>query len=119
MRNTIEISPAMLERSQLLWDQLVPQYMRGPLPFVRVDANNEITSYWEVADSGDEWDDISRGLFYAQLLVHRAKTARGNFEPFQMIQEILLAIARKGNPGAIERSFLGRIAMLALAASLN
>jgi hypothetical protein len=121
MTPPIEISPAMLERCRLLWDQLVPQHIRGPLPFVRVDADNpdEIASFWEVADSGDEWDDLSRGLFYAELLVHRAKTVRGNFDPFRMIHEVTLAIARKGNPGPIERGFLARIAMLAQVASLN
>jgi hypothetical protein len=121
MRNTIEVSPAMLERSRLLWGQLVPQHIHGPLPFVRVDANNpeEIASFWEVADGGDEWEDQCRGVFYAELLVHRAKTVRGNFDPFQMVQEVMLAIAMKGNPGAIERGFLARISMLALLASLN
>jgi hypothetical protein len=120
MRN-LEISPAMLDRSRLLWDQLVPQHVCGPLPFVRADADNpnEIASYWDVADTGDEWEDQCRGLFYADLLVHRAKTVRGNFDPFQMIQEVMLAIAAKGDPGAIERGFFARVAMLAHAAALN
>lgn len=85
--HAIEISPAMLDRSRSLWDELVPQHVRGPLPFVRVDPDNpdEIASYWDVTDTGDEWEDQCRGLFYAELLVHRAKTVRGNFDPFQMI----------------------------------
>jgi hypothetical protein len=121
VRYTIQISPELVERGKRLWDELVPQHIRGPLPFVRVDADNPgvIVSFWEVTDSGDEWDDLSLGLFYAELLEHRAKTSRGNFDPFQMVQEVMLAIARKGNPGAIERGFLARISMLALAASLN
>lgn len=113
--------PALLGRGRVLWEGLLLRHLHGPLPFVRIDPDDPglIVSFWEVTDSGDEWDDLSLGLFYADLLVHRAKTSRGNFDPFQMIQEVMLAIARKGNPGAIERGFLGRIAMLALIASLN
>lgn len=121
MRNTVEISPALLERGRVLWEQLVPQYAHGQLPFIRVDADDpdQIASYWDVTESGDEFDDMATGLFFAELLVHRSKTARGNFDPFQMIFVVMLAIAEKGNPGMIERGFLGRIAQLAQAASLN
>ena len=121
MRNTIELSPELTERSKRLWDQLVLRHIHGPLPFVRMDANNPeaITSFWEVADSGDDFDDLARGCFYAELLVHRAKTVRGNFDPFQMIWAVMIAVAEKRDLGMIERGFLGRIAMLALIASLN
>jgi hypothetical protein len=76
-----------------------------------------------VVDSGNESDDLARGCFYAELLVHRAKNWRDHgglsIDPFQIISAVLEAIAMKGNVGAIERGFLGRIAILALAASLN
>ena len=68
-------------------------------------------------------DDLARGCFFAELLVHRAKNwrDRGNLtlDPFRIISAVLEAIVMKGNVGAIERAFLGRIAILALAASLN
>jgi hypothetical protein len=113
------ISPALLERSRTIWDNLVAEHVHGPLPFVRIDHNGEIASFWDVADSGDQFDDLATGIFYAELLVHRAKTVRGNFDPFQMIAEVLMAIAQKGKPGVIERGFIDRIAMLAVAAALN
>jgi hypothetical protein len=119
------ISPALLERGRLKWEQLAPPCIHGPLPFVQFDADEPgaIISFWEAADTGNEFDDLATGCFYAELLVHRAKTCRDSgalsIDPFLIIHEVLVAIAKQGNLGTIERGFLGRIAMLALAASLN
>jgi hypothetical protein len=120
MRN-IELSPELVARGKQLWDELVPQHLHGPLPFVEIDPNNpgEIISFWTVTESGDEFDDLARGYFYAELLVHRAKTVRGNFDPFQMIWAVMIAVSEKRDLGMIERGFLGRIAQLAQVASLN
>jgi hypothetical protein len=102
-----ETSPAQEQRSRAIWDELVEQCRNGPLPFVRTDPNNPqaIISSWDVADSGNESEDLARGCFYAELLVHRAKNwrDRGNLsiDPFQIISAVLEAIAMKGNVGAI------------------
>lgn len=120
-----EVLPEQAERSQEIWRELVEQYLSGPLPFIRNDPTNPgtIIEFWDVADSGNEFDDLARGCFFAELLVHRAKNwrDRGNLtlDPFRIISAVLEAIVMKGNVGAIERAFLGRIAILALAASLN
>jgi hypothetical protein len=124
MNATLETSPEQEQRSRAIWDRLVEQCRNGPLPFVRTDPNNPqaIISFWDVADSGNEFDDLARGCFYAELLVHRAKNWRGgnlSIDPYQIISAVLEAIAVEGKVGAIERAFLGRIAILALAASLN
>jgi hypothetical protein len=121
---TSEISPETDARSRTIWNDLVSRIDQR-LPFVTTSPDNPqvITSLWDVVDSGNESDDLARGCFYVELLVHRAKNWRdhGNLsiDPFQIISAVLEAIAMKGNVGAIERGFLGRIAILALAASLN
>ena len=103
--------PEQAERSQEIWRELVEQCLSGPLPFVRIDPTNPgtISKFWDVADSGNEFDDLARGCFYAELLVHRAKNwrDRGNLsiDPFQIISAVLEAIVMKGNVGAIERAF--------------
>ena len=91
------------------------------MPFIRFDPNNPgiITCFWDVTGSGDPARDLTIGVYYAELLVLRSKTARGNFDPFQMIGEVLIAIAKKGDPGPIEVGFLSCIAMFAHAGSLN
>lgn len=116
-----EISSALQRSGQKIWDDLMSQTQngQGTLPFVRFNASGEIESAWDVAESCDEIDDLARGVCYAQLLVHRAKTTRCNFDPYQVIEQVLLGIVARGNTGPIERGFLARIAMLALAASLN
>lgn len=121
---TPDMLPEQVERSQAIWRELTAR-IDGQLPFVQIDRNDPqvITSLWDVTASGHESDDLARGCFYAELLVRRAKNwrDRGNLsiDPFQIISAVLEAIATKGNVGAIERGFLGRIAILALAASLN
>jgi hypothetical protein len=122
----IEISPILEERCRTKSDELMAQYDHtGPMPFVVLDMGDPdlIASYWNVEPSGDEFDDLARGVVFAELLVHRAKTWRNRdgllFDPFRIISEVMLAIAKKGDPGAIERGFLSRIAMLALAGSLS
>jgi hypothetical protein len=125
MNMSPQISPETDARNRAIWDKLVEQYRSGPLPFVRIDPTNPgtIIEFWDVADSGNESDDLARGCFYAELLVHRAKNwrDRGNLsiDPYQIISAVLEAIALHGKVGVIERAFLGRIAILALAASLN
>ncbi|MDR3420136.1 MAG: hypothetical protein P4L80_02660 [Xanthobacteraceae bacterium] len=117
-----EISSAMQERGRLIWNELLlSQCTHRPLPFVQFDPTDPavLVSAWNVANSGDEVDDLIRGVCYAELLVHCAKTARGDFDPFQVIQEVMVAIAKQGDAGAIARGFFARIAILALAASLN
>jgi hypothetical protein len=112
------------QHSKAIWDELVSR-IDERLPFVTTSPDNPevISSLWDVVDSGNESDDLARGCFYAELLVHRAKNWRDHgglsIDPFQIISAVLEAIAMKGNVGAIERGFLGRIAILALAASLN
>jgi hypothetical protein len=125
MNMSPQISPETDARNRAIWDKLVEQYRLGPMPFVRVDPINPgtIIEFWDVADSGNESDDLARGCFYAELLVHRAKNwrDRGNLsiDPFQIISAVLEAIVMKGNVGAIERGFLARAAMLMLTASLH
>jgi hypothetical protein len=125
MNPAAETSPEQDQRGRAIWDELVEQYRSGPLPFVRINPTNPgtISKFWDVADSGNESDDLAHGCFYAELLVHCAKNwrDRGNLsiDPFRIISAVLEAIVMKGNVGAIERAFLGRIAILALAASLN
>jgi hypothetical protein len=117
---TPEMSPEQAHRSREIWRELTTR-IDGPLPFVRVDPNNPqvITSLWDVTASGDEFEDAARGCMFAELLIWRAKNWRGAGDPFQVISDVMMAIAKKGDPGAIERGFFSRIAMLALAASLN
>lgn len=112
---------SFVERGRLIWDELLARCTNGPLPFVKFDPNNleVIISAWDVTESGDQEKDLTLGLFYAELLVRLSKTARGNFDPFQLIGEVLVAIANKGNPGPVEHGFLSRIAMFAHAGSLN
>jgi hypothetical protein len=103
----------------------VSQYASGPLPFLRVDLNNPqiIESLWNVTESGDAFDDNMRGAMYCDLLVHRMKNwrhqSKSKIDPFPAISDVMMAIARKGNPGPIENGFFSRAAMLMLAASLN
>ena len=116
-----EVSAELLDRGGAIWGELSAQCANGPLPFVKFDPNNPeaIVSFWDVTGSGDRAKDLTLGLFYAELLVDRSKTVRGNFDPFQMIGEVLIAIAKKSDPGPIEVGFLSRIAMFAHAGSLN
>jgi hypothetical protein len=112
------------QHGKAIWDELVSR-INERLPFVTTSPDNPevISSLWDVVDSGNESDDLARGCFYAELLVYRAKNwrDRGNLsiDPYQIISGVLEAIVMKGNVGIIERAFLGRIAILALAASLN
>jgi hypothetical protein len=123
----IEIAPKWIEFAREKCNELMPQYADGRLPFVQIDAGDPgiIISAWNVAPTGSELDDLALGCIYADLLVRRAKNWRDHgdrrlgIDPFQIILEVLEAIAAKGNPGAIERGFLGRIAILALAALQN
>jgi hypothetical protein len=109
------------QHSRAVWDQLVEQCRNGPLPFVKADPENpqNITNLWDVIDTGDELEDATRGLFYADLLIFRAKNWTGGGDPFQAIADICMEIAKKGNPGRVEWGFFSRLAMLAMAASLN
>jgi hypothetical protein len=118
---TTDLTPELEARGQKIWDELVSRYGNGPLPFVKPDPSNPgaVLSLWAVEPSGDENDDRARGCFYAEFLVHRAKAYRHLLDPFEAISHVLVAIAEKGSPGATERGFMDRIAMLALAASLN
>jgi hypothetical protein len=118
---TPEISPEQEQRSRVIWNELVEQCRAGPLPFVRPDSENpeNIAVLWDVTDTGDELEDATRGLFYADLLIYRAKHWRGAGDPFQAIAEICMEIVKKGNPGRVEWGFFSRLAMLAMAASLN
>jgi hypothetical protein len=115
-----EMSPEQAERSNAIWAELVSR-IDGPLPFVRVDPNDPqvIESLWHVSASGNEAEDAMRGVMYAQLLLHRAKNWRGGGDPAQAIAEICMAIAKKGNPSAVEFGFFCRASQLALAAALN
>jgi hypothetical protein len=108
-------------RCQAIWTELVSQCASGPLPFVHPNPDNPqaIESLWSVTATGDDFEDAQRGLTYADLLIHRAKNWRGAGDPFQAIAEICMATVKKGNPGAIENGFFSRLAILALAASLN
>jgi hypothetical protein len=108
-------------RGRKIWDELVARYGNGPLPFVTPDPNTPgaVLSLWAVEPSGDAIDDRALGFFYAEFLVHRVKAYRHILDPFEAISHVLMAIAEKGSPGVIERGFVDRIAMLALAASLN
>jgi hypothetical protein len=71
------------------------------------------------SSSGNEAEDIMRGVMYGELLLHRAKNWRGGGDPAQAIAEICLAIVKQGNPSFVEFGFFNRLAMLAMAASLN
>lgn len=119
----LEISPALLERGRQMWERLLPQHIKGPLPFLRLDVNDQgeitVASFWDVADTGNKFDDLALGCFYAELLLHRSKNVRGNFDPFQMVWAVLVAVAEEGNPGMIERGFLGRLSMLVITGSMN
>jgi hypothetical protein len=118
----IDIAAAQ-ERIQAIWDQLLPQCLTGPLPFVQVNAKdpNEVLSTWNVADTGNEIDDFARGFCYAQFLVHRVKAMKGKsaYEPFEAIYEVMLGLAEKGDIGPTARGFLFRVSMITLAGSLN
>jgi hypothetical protein len=83
MNVTLETSPEQEQRGRAIWDRLVEQCRNGPLPFVKVDPKNPpaIISLWDVADSGNESDDLARGCFYAELLVHRAKKVARSRQP--------------------------------------
>jgi hypothetical protein len=122
---TAEMSLEQAERSQALWEQLVEQCRNGPLPFVRPHPENPevVGSLWNVTASGDLFEDNMRGLMYCDLLLHRIKNWRNHgsiqIDPFLGVSEVLMAIAKKGDPGAIENGFLSRLSMLALNASLN
>jgi hypothetical protein len=124
MNVTSETSPEQEQRGRAIWDELVSRTDQR-LPFVRTSPDNPqaIISLWDVANGGNESDDLARGCFYCDLLVHRAKLwrDRGNLtlDPFQIISAVLEAIVMKGNVGAIERGFLARAAILMLTASLH
>jgi hypothetical protein len=125
MRNgmTPAVSSEWMEWAQKKCDELMPRYFPGRLPFVEFDNDGNVLSSWNVTDSGDPLDDLARGVVFAELLVHHAKTFRESGspkgDPMLLILETLMAIARKGNPGWVERGFLGRFAILAMVASLN
>jgi hypothetical protein len=116
-----EISAAIIARGEALWREIVPKYSNEPLPFLQlgVEDPNEIVSHWHVTSTGNEIDDAVLGFIYASLLLHRAKTVRGNFDPFEMIVAVVRDIVKKGHFGGIEYGFFARLNMLALAASLN
>ena len=116
-----EMSPEQAERSNVIWAELIEQCRDGPLPFVKRDPANPqvIASLWDATGSDNEVEDTMRGVMFAQLLLHRAKNWRGAGDPFQAVSDVMMAIAQKGDPGAVEWGFFSRIAMLALAASLN
>ena len=114
---------AAVERGRPIWDELMAR-TDGPLPFVEFDADDPsiIVSPWCVTDSGDQEDDIIRGYCYAELLIGRAKNwrdRRTTIDPFRIIQEVFIEIARKGRLGPVERGFYARISIATLAASLN
>jgi hypothetical protein len=116
-----EINAEVLERGQALWREMIPQYLSGPLPFVKCDPEkpDEITSCWNVVSTGNEIDDVVVGFIYASLVLHRAKTARGNFDPLAMIIAVVRDIVKGGQFGGLEYGFFSRLGLLSLAASLN
>jgi hypothetical protein len=108
-------------RSEIIWDELREQCQKdgGKLPFVGIDPSDPSNITWNATSSGDELEDATRGMFCAEALIFRAKNWRGAGDPFQAIAEICMAIASKESPGAVEFGFFSRLAMLAMAASLN
>jgi hypothetical protein len=125
MNMSPQISPEQELRNRAVWDRLVEQCRNGPLPFVKADPENPkvVGSLWNVTASGDLFEDNMRGLMYCDLLLHRVKSWRNHgslqIDPFLAVSEVLMAIAKKGDPGAIENGFFSRLAMLALSGSLN
>jgi hypothetical protein len=116
---------AAVERGRVIWDDLVAQCANGPLPFVKFDADDPgaLVSAWSVEPSGDEVQDITLGVCYADLLIHRAKNWRNHgqlsIDPARIVSEVMCAIARQGALGPIERGFLERIGQLTIIAALN
>jgi hypothetical protein len=108
-------------RGKIIWDELREQCQKdgGKLPFLGIDPSDPSNITWNATSSGDELEDARRGMFCADALVFRAKNWRGAGDPFQAVSDVMMAIAKKGEPGAVEWGFFSRIAMLALAASLN
>jgi hypothetical protein len=122
MRNgmTPEVSSEWMEWAQKKCDEIMPKYSTGPLPFMQFDSDGKLVSAWNVTDSGDALDDLGRGVVFAQLLIHHVKHKPDlQINPLLFVLEVLMAIARKGDPGWVERGFLGRFAILAMVASLN
>jgi hypothetical protein len=110
----VDVSEAV-ERGRVIWDDLISKWTRGPLPFVVVGPDGEIMSAWSVVETGNPVDDLALGACYAHATVLLAKHSRN----FKILSDVLVAIVQKGNPGIIERGFLDRIAMLAVAAAQN
>jgi hypothetical protein len=118
---TPELSPEQVARSNAIWGELIERCRSGLLPFVKIDPANPqlIASLWDATPSDNEVEDTMRGVMYAELLLHRAKNWCGGGDPVRAIADICMAIARKGNPGAIESGFFVRLACCAMAGSLN
>jgi len=117
---TPAVSPEWMNWAQAKCDELMPKYSSGPLPFMEFDATGKLVSAWNVMDSDDALDDLGRGVVFAQLLIHHVKSKQDlRIHPLLFVLEVLMAIGRKGDPGWVERGFLGRFAILAMAASLN
>ncbi len=86
------------------------------LPFVEIDPENPDIplSVWSVTESGDFFADSSRGIVYADALIRRSK----QFDPLigrGAIEAVLTEIIEKGHAGPIERGFVFRIAVVAMA----
>ena len=67
-------TPEFDARSQAIWREVVTEYLKGPLPFVQCDPDDPelIVSMWTSPTGNDEEDRV-RGLFYGELLFHRAR----------------------------------------------
>jgi hypothetical protein len=90
------------------------------LPFVELDPENPDMplAVWSVTESGDHDADSATGIVYADALLRRSK----QHDPLigrEALMAVLTAIVDKGRAGPIERGFLYRIAVVAMAGSQN